>query len=153
LEPSDGALSELADGDLIHAGSIAVDPRSETNLVHVHPDLVAVIRATSQIPQAFEVICGLRSLADEKHDVATGHSKTLHSRHLANKDGFACAVDVVALIDGQVSFAEGNEAAVFGQIWGQVSVAAAKLKIQVEWGGGWNFHDWGHIQLPWRVYP
>ena len=131
-----------------------MDHRSETMLAHVHPDLARVIRATAQIPQPFVVTYGLRTVADEAKMVATHHSTTMHSRHLANADGFSCAVDVTPLIAGVLSFAQGHEAAIYGAVAAQIKAAAAALNIPIEWGGDWKtFKDWGHFQLPWKVYP
>lgn len=133
-----------------------MDPRSEANLQHVHPDLCRVIRAAAQTPQPFVVVYGIRTEAAERQAVASGHSTTMHSRHLpqSHENLQACAVDVAALIDGQVSFAAGHEAQVFGKIWAQIEAAAAELKVPVQWGGAWApFKDWGHVQLPWSVYP
>lgn len=123
-------------------------------LFAVHHDLIAVLQRTLQDPQPFQIVYGIRTLEAEKQAVASGHSQTMHSRHLPNKDGVACAVDVAAIIDGKVSFAAGHEAAVFGAIARQIKYAAAQLKIPVEWGGDWRtFKDWGHFQLPWTTYP
>lgn len=139
-----------------------MDARSEALLAHVHPDLAKVIRSAAQSPQPFEVVYGIRTLAAEAAAVASGHSQTMHSRHLPDKhyataadpDGLSCAVDVAALVGGQVSFAPGHEQAVFGEIAAQVKDAAEALKIPVEWGGDWvTFKDWGHFQLPWAQYP
>lgn len=77
----------------------------------------------------------------------------MHSRHLPNKDGLSCAVDLVAMIDGKLSWAQGQEETVFGAIAVRVKKAAEDLKIPVEWGGDWNWKDWGHFQLPWATYP
>ena len=120
----------------------------------VHPDLVKVIQGAKQTPQPFKVVYGIRTLQAEKQAVATGHSTTMHSRHLPNKEGVSCAVDVAALVSGVVSFAPGHEKTVFGQIWQQIKDSATTLGIPVEWGGDWTtFKDWGHIQLPWSKYP
>jgi peptidoglycan L-alanyl-D-glutamate endopeptidase CwlK len=139
-----------------------MDDHSEALLAHVHPDLAKVMRAAAQTPQPFQIVYGIRTLAAEEQAVATGHSTTLHSRHLPDKgyatpenpDGVACAVDVAALINGQISFAPGEEEQVFGKIAAQVKAAALELNILVEWGGNWrSFKDWGHYQLPWKQYP
>lgn len=127
-----------------------MDARSETSLVGVHPDLVKVIRATPQLPRGFIVIHGLRTLAEEEEMVAGGHSETLHSRHLPNKQGFGCAVDFAALDQGHITW----EPPRYAEVWKEVSQAAAKLGIHVEWGGNWtSLKDWGHVQLPWAQYP
>lgn len=137
-----------------------MDARSESFFAKVEPDLVKVLRAAAQTPQPFVVIQGIRSPAQEQTCVNTGHSTTMHSRHLPDCKGFAAAVDVAAVIDGKLSFAKGNEAAVFGAIIAQVRAAATALNIPIEWGGDWKvnaqgkpFTDWGHIQLPWASYP
>lgn len=119
-------------------------------LAHVHPDLVKIMQAAAQLPQAFQVVYGIRTLAAEQQAVATGHSTTLHSRHLPNKNGVACAVDVAALTDGHIDW---NDKA-YPAIATQVKAASEHLKIPVEWGGDWKtFKDWGHFQLPWSLYP
>ena len=131
-----------------------MDARSETYLEHVHPDLAKVLRAAAQAPQPFQIIYGVRTLEAEKRAVATGHSTTMHSRHLANHDGVSCAVDVAALIDRKLSFPPGQEAEVFGRIADQIKRSASSLLIPVEWGGDWHtFKDFGHFQLPWHQYP
>lgn len=130
-----------------------MDAHSEALLAHVHPDLAKVIRAAAQQPQPFIVVYGIRTLAAEQQAVKTGHSQTMHSRHLANKDGVSCAVDLAALTDGHIDWASGREQRVYGAIWAQVKAAADALKVPVEWGGNWTtFKDWGHVQLPWATY-
>lgn len=129
-----------------------MDKGSEFILTHVHPDLVKVIRATPQEPQPFVVVYGIRTQEAEKQAVETGHSTTMHSRHLANKEGLSCAVDVAALKNGEIFWAKGSEKEVYGQIWAQVEQTYKELNIILEWGGAWEtFKDWGHIQLPWSV--
>lgn len=148
-----------------------MDARSEAVLAHVHPDLAKVIRAALQTPQAFIVILGKRTMSAEEAAKASGHSTTLHSRHLpddkyataADPDGVACAVDVMAVIAGRDTFAVGDEEKIFGQIAAQVQTSADALKIPIQWGGApvgaWtpgavsHFRDWGHFQLPWKEYP
>lgn len=126
-----------------------MDARSEANLAQVHPDLCKVLRAASQA-QPFIVIHGLRTLAEEEANVARGASQTMHSRHLPNHDGFACAVDFACLQQGHVSW----NASLYGDAWAEIQRAAANFHIPVEWGGAWHtLKDYGHIQLPWATYP
>jgi len=123
-------------------------------LEHVHPDLARVIRAALQTPQPFQVTYGLRTKEAEAQAVATGHSQTMHSRHLANAQGLACAVDLTPLLHGRLDFAAGHEEQVYGAIAVQVHGAAHALHVPIEWGGDWrSFKDWGHFQLPWAQYP
>lgn len=141
-----------------------MDARSEAIFPHVELDLVRILRFAKQIPQPFVVIQGIRTTTQEALNCLTGHSKTMHSRHFPRScNGLAAAVDVVALIDGKVSFAEGQEETIFGAISQQIKAAAAALNIPLQWGGdpvgAWvpgqvsHFRDWGHFQLPWKEYP
>lgn len=144
-----------------------MDPRSEAFLMHVHPALATVMRATSQ-SEPFQICYGIRSLEAEAEAVRTGHSQTMHSRHLPSKtpayEGLACAVDVAHLTpeSGKIDWAPGHEAKVFGAIAVNVLIAARQLGLHVVWGGSWaedtvvqagHFHDWGHMELPWKLYP
>ncbi len=142
-----------------------VDPHGY--LAQVHPDLARVVRAAAQTPQPFVVVYGVRTEAAEATAVASGHSETLHSRHLpqAAEHGLSCAVDVCALgsddaLDWTVTDAQGGHFALIAQ---QIQHAADMLGVPIEWGGAtvgaWapgvisHFHDWGHFQLPWKEYP
>lgn len=125
-----------------------MDTRSEQNLIHVHPDLAAVIRKAARDCQ-FIVIHGLRTEDEEKAMVAKGASETMHSRHLPNADGLACAVDVACLDEGHITW----EPPAYSAMWAAVQSAAEGLKIPVEWGGDWRMRDLGHVQLSWKEYP
>ncbi len=140
-----------------------MDARSEGCLAHVHPDLVKVMRAAAQHPQPFVVDYGIRTIQAEAKAVATGHSQTMHSRHLpdAHYGNVAMAVDVIA--GAGDPFAKGHEQAVFGEIAKQVLAAAETLGVKIQWGGqpvgAWvdgvvsHFRDWGHFQLDPADYP
>lgn len=120
-------------------------------LVHVHPDLVKVITAASQSPQPFEVIQGLRTIAQEQAAVASGHSTTMHSRHLPNAAGLACAVDVAAIVNDHIAW---TPISLYAIIARQIKSAAQAEGVPIEWGGDWTtFKDYGHFQLPWKEYP
>jgi peptidoglycan L-alanyl-D-glutamate endopeptidase CwlK len=142
-----------------------MDPRSESNLAHVHPDLAKVARAASQSPQPFVVDYGIRTLQAEAQAVATGHSQTMHSRHLpdANFDNLAMAFDFFVVVDGQPSFTVADDAGgAFGVAARQILEAAQALGVKVQWGGqaigAWvdgqasHWRDWGHIQLDPSAY-
>lgn len=131
--------------------TLEVDPHGL--LEHVHPDLAKVMVAAagrSTIP--FRVIQGLRSEADEAKAVATGHSTTMHSRHLAdaNYGGRACAVDVAAFPRGILDWSPLN----YQPIAAAVLEVAHEQKVPITWGGAWHtFKDYGHFELPWKEYP
>lgn len=126
-----------------------MDARSEANLARVHPDLVKAVRAAAQsLP--FLVIHGIRTADEEAKNVARGASQTMHSRHLPNHEGFACAVDFAALEDGHVTW----DPKAYLPIWRAIRAAGEALGVPVEWGGSWKtLKDWGHVQLPWEQYP
>lgn len=143
---------------------MSLDPRDL--LAQVHPDLVKVIQAAAQAPQPFEVVYGIRTLAEEEKAVASGHSQTLHSRHLsdARYGGVAMAVDIACLTGGSVDWSVANpEGGIYGEAAKQILAAATELDIKVQWGGqqvgAWvdgqpsHFRDWGHYQLDPSAYP
>jgi peptidoglycan L-alanyl-D-glutamate endopeptidase CwlK len=119
-----------------------ISERSRKALQGVHPDLVKVIERADEMGAKFIVVCGLRTLAQQKEFVAQGKSKTLHSRHLTGH-----AVDVV---DEKGTYGETE----LRQIAKVVMQAAADLGIPIEWGGDWkHFQDTPHFQLPFAQYP
>ena len=134
-------------------------------LAEVHPDLVRVLEAAAQTPVPFQVTYGLRTEAAEEAAVASGHSQTLHSRHLAdvNYEGKCCAVDITPLCDadhhldaeGHPDFAPAQGVVfIYTQLSYQLKAAAKAVGVDVQWGGDWiTFKDWGHYQLPWEGYP
>lgn len=132
--------------------SFSLGQHSIDKLVGVHPDLVAVVKtAISQSDTDFSVIYGLRTVEEEAAMVAKGASQTMHSRHLANQDGFACAVDVAAFVDGQIVW---EPVSLYQSIADAFKAAAAQLNVPLEWGGDWKtLKDYGHFQLTWAAYP
>lgn len=152
-----------------------VDPRGL--LAGVHPDLVRVILAASQTPQAFIVIEGLRDASREAAAVAAGKSQTLHSRHLAGPDGLARAIDFACLDPtGRITWTVADRTGgTYGLAAGQIIAAAARLAAAgelrkrpdggpaLQWGGSevgaWTdgqvsgFRDWDHVQLDPSAYP
>lgn len=125
---------------------------SLAHLAGVHPDLVKVVRAAiAQTPVDFAVVQGLRHACEERELVAKGASTTMHSRHLAAKSGYACAVDLAAVVDGAIAW---QPIDLYYRIADAMKAAAQSLGIPIEWGGDWlHFHDYGHFQLPWATYP
>jgi peptidoglycan L-alanyl-D-glutamate endopeptidase CwlK len=119
-----------------------ISDRSRKALEGVHPDLVKVIERADELGAKFTVVCGLRTLAEQRKFVEQGKSKTLHSRHLTGH-----AVD---LVDEKFTWGETE----LRQIAKTVKQAAADLGIPVEWGGDWkHFQDTPHFQLPFAQYP
>lgn len=120
-------------------------------LAQVHPDLVKVFETAAQT-QPFQIIDGLRTLAEEEVNVQRGASETLHSRHLPDPryGGKACAVDIGCLDAGHLSWSVPLYQAAAVQIF----AAARALNTPIEWGGDWvTLKDFTHWQLPWAQYP
>lgn len=126
--------------------TFALGTKSLRNLDGVHPDLVKVVKlAIKRSPVDFQVAEGLRTLARQKLLVAQGFSKTMKSRHLTGH-----AVDLIPLLNGKLRW---DWPAIY-QIAPVVKLAAAELKVPIEWGGDWrSFKDGPHYQLPWKDYP
>ena len=130
---------------------MSLDPHNL--LAKVEPDLVKTL--TKAYDGTFVVVYGIRTIQEEQQAIKTGHSTTMHSRHLPDTKGLSAAVDVASVsANGQPSWAPGHEQPVFGLIATKVKQAAQERNIPVEWGGDWlTFKDWGHFQLPWKEYP
>lgn len=109
--------------------------KSLANLTHVHPDLVAVVKAAIIASgQDFTVQEGLRTSARQRILVASGASKTLHSKHLEQPDGYGHAVDLVPWIDGTPRWEWGP----IYHIAAAVRDAAVALGVSIRWGGVWD---------------
>ena len=121
--------------------------RSLKNLNGIHPDLRRVIdRALQDSPLDFVVIEGLRTSERQRKLVASGSSKTMHSRHLTGH-----AVDLVPIgLNGKAAF----DWALYDRLGPAVKEAAAKEGVQIVWGGDWSsFRDGPHFELNREVYP
>lgn len=131
--------------------AIVLSNNSIKLLKGVHPDLVRVIKRAAEITTiSFAVIEGVRTLERQKLLKAKGASKTLKSRHIPAKNGFAHAVDVVPIVDGKAHFSW----PLYHKLAPDVKKAAKELNVPIEWGGDWKtFADGPHFQLPWASYP
>lgn len=126
--------------------------RSIRKLEEAHPDLQRVMRLALELTSVdFAVICGARTIAEQKKLVAQGASKTMRSRHIPGADGLSRAVDIAPIgPDGKISWAW----PLYHKLAVAVKQAAAELNIPIEWGGDWRtFKDGPHWQLPWGKYP
>lgn len=120
--------------------------KSEAKLEGVHPDLVRVVRRAILLTTVdFKVSEGLRSLAQQKRNVAKGVSWTLKSRHLTGH-----AVDLQALIGGKVTWSW----APYYKIAAAVKEAARIEGVPITWGGDWKkTKDGPHFELSRKTYP
>lgn len=129
-------------------------PSSIAKLRGVHPDLVRVVLRCAEdwkdADTAFAVICGTRTLAEQKVLVAKGASRTMRSRHIPAANGYAHAVDLAAMIQGRMRW----DWPLYSRIAKAMKAAAKAEKVPIEWGGDWaTFKDGPHFQLPWASYP
>lgn len=119
--------------------------RSLSNLQGVHPALVSVVMlAMSRSFQDFGVAEGLRSIGRQQELFDQGFSKTLNSKHLAQKTGFSHAVDLYP--SGFNTVAE-ITAEAYKAVADAIKSAADELGVVVEWG--YDLWEWDkpHFQF------
>lgn len=132
-----------------------ISPTSEKRLKGVHPDLVRVVRRVAKDwkdPETGWIItCGVRTVEEQKLNVAKGASKTMRSRHIPAANGYSHAVDFACTIKGVPRW----DWPLYDKLAKAVKAAAKAEKVPVEWGGDWTggFRDGPHFQLPWASYP
>lgn len=125
--------------------------RDITRLRGVHPDLVKVLkRAAELFPQGFHVVQGIRTVAEQKQNMAKGASQTMRSRHLTGH-----AVDICAHDASGKGVLEGPAVpALYASLNKVMKQAAVELNIPITWGGSWKtLKDYGHWELSWASYP
>ena len=77
----------------------------------------------------FGVICGMRTVEEQKALVAKGASKTMKSKHLEGK-----AVDLMAYIDGRASW----ELNLYDEIADAMKEASKETEVDLRWGACWT---------------
>jgi peptidoglycan L-alanyl-D-glutamate endopeptidase CwlK len=117
----------------------------------VHPELVAVCRLAVQILDC-KVIDGLRTPEEQAINLARGVSKTKHSKHLTQADGYSHAVDLAPYVSG----VDWKDTEMFCVLAGVMRAAAYQRGVTLRWGGDWDmdnqtdderFRDYGHFEL------
>jgi len=114
--------------------------RSIDNLSGVHPLLVDVVKlAISRSTQDFAVICGVRTIEQQKELYAQGRTKpgnivtwTMKSRHLPDSYGYGRAVDIVPFP------VDWNSPSKFDAINDAMQAAASDLGLTIRWGADWD---------------
>lgn len=119
---------------------------SKKNLSGVHPDLVKIVEKAIKLSEVdFRVTEGIRSRQRQIELVKKGASQTLASRHITGH-----AVDVVALIEGQIRW----DWPLYDKIAKAFKQASKELNIPIVWGGDWkSFKDGPHFELDRKKYP
>jgi peptidoglycan L-alanyl-D-glutamate endopeptidase CwlK len=120
----------------------------EHQLAHVHPDLKKVVQALfATSPMPFRVLEGARTREQQRKNIAAGVSWTMNSRHIPGRNGYAHAVDLAPLVNGDVTW----DWAVYRRFAPIVRATAASVGVPLEWGGDWRkTPDAPHWQLPRR---
>jgi peptidoglycan L-alanyl-D-glutamate endopeptidase CwlK len=112
--------------------------RSMDKLEGVHPAMTAVVERAIQLTDVdFGVTQGVRTLDEQKANVAAGRSQTMASKHLLQDDGFSHAVDVVAYVGSDVSW----ELNMYDNICDAFKTAAEEVGCSVKWGAAWSEGD------------
>ena len=108
--------------------------RSLSRLEGVNDDLVTVVKyAIGVTKQDFSVICGLRTIDEQRALVAKGASQTMKSKHI---DGNA--VDLMAYCDG------GRwELNLYDEIADAMKEGAEAVGVKLRWGAAWTVNDLG----------
>jgi peptidoglycan LD-endopeptidase CwlK len=126
---------------------MTLSQRSLSNLEGVHPDLVRVVKRAYEI-EPFIVTQGLRTLAQQKENIAKGVSWTLKSRHLSGHAVDVCdqdgCYDLPDMMRVGKAFKQAGAELGIPIIWG----------AQKQYGGDWSKrNDTPHFELPAKVYP
>jgi peptidoglycan LD-endopeptidase CwlK len=113
--------------------SFKLSQRSLDNLKGVDERLVAVVHHAITVTKVdFGVICGLRTIEEQKELVAKGASKTMNSKHLDGK-----AVDLMAFIGSRGSW----ELNLYDDIADAMKLSAQREGVAVRWGAAWSVPD------------
>jgi len=109
--------------------------RSLSRLEGVNDDLVTVVKyAIGVTKQDFSVICGLRTIDEQRALVAKGASQTMKSKHI---DGNA--VDLMAYCNGGGRW----ELNLYDEIADAMKEGAEAAGVKLRWGAAWTIDDLG----------
>ena len=107
--------------------------RSLSRLEGVDERMVRVVKTAITVSKIdFGVICGLRTIAEQKELVAKGASQTRKAKHI---DGLA--VDLMAYIGGRASW----ELNLYDDIADAMKIAADEEDVSLRWGAAWHIND------------
>jgi len=105
---------------------------SKAKLEGVDERMIAIVRyAINVTKQDFSVICGLRTMDEQRALVAKGASQTMKSKHIGGN-----AVDLMAYVDG------GRwELNLYDEIADAMAEGARAISTPVKWGAAWSVGD------------
>ena len=107
--------------------------RSLSRLEGVDERMVRVVKTAITVSKIdFGVICGLRTIEEQRELVAKGASQTMKSKHI---DGLA--VDLMAYVGGRASW----ELNLYDDIADAMKIAADEENVSLRWGAAWHIND------------
>lgn len=107
--------------------------RSLARLDGVNDKMVKVVTTAIGLSKIdFGVICGLRTIEEQRELVAKGASKTMKSKHIEGN-----AVDLMAYIGSRASW----ELDLYDDIADAMKMAADEHDVQIRWGAAWHIPD------------
>ena len=113
--------------------SFRLSERSLSHLQGVDEQLVATVKLAILLTKTdFGVICGLRTIEEQRVLVDKGASKTMRSKHLDGK-----AVDLMAYIGSRGSW----ELNLYDDLADAMKQAAVETGAILRWGAAWHIPD------------
>ena len=107
--------------------------RSLSRLEGVDERMIEVVKHAITVSKIdFGVICGMRTIEEQKELVAKGASKTMKSKHLEGN-----AVDLMAYIGSRGSW----ELNLYDDLADAMKEAAINLGVSLRWGAAWHIDD------------
>ena len=107
--------------------------KSLDRLEGVNDDMVRVVKKAIDVTKIdFGVICGLRTIEEQKALVDKGASQTMKSKHLEG-----LAVDLMAYVGGRASW----ELNLYDDIADAMKEAAKLEDVPIRWGAAWHIND------------
>lgn len=107
--------------------------RSRDRLEGVDVGLIAVVDYAIAVTKIdFGVICGLRTMEEQRELVAKGASKTMKSKHIGGN-----AVDLMAYIGSRGSW----ELNLYDDLADAMKEGAEAAGVGVRWGAAWHIPD------------
>jgi len=116
-------------------GEFKLSNRSHANLEGVDNKLITIVKlAIAETKIDFGVICGLRTIDEQRELFNKGASKTMESKHLS---GYA--VDLMAYAGSRASW----ELNLYDDIADAVAKASRLTRVPIRWGAAWHLDDIG----------
>ncbi|MDB9721001.1 M15 family metallopeptidase [Winogradskyella sp.] len=113
--------------------SFKLSNRSLGKLEGVDERLVAVVKSAIGMTKTdFGVICGLRTIEEQRELVAKGASKTMKSKHIGGN-----AVDLMAYVGSRGSW----ELNLYDDLADAMKAAAIDVGVPLRWGAAWHIDD------------